>query len=42
MPYMLAMAAAKVGHPMAFVVLVIPDDRLLHTGLPMFRAARLN
>jgi hypothetical protein len=39
---MLAMTAAKVGHPMAFVVLVIPDNRLLHTGLPVFRAAVLN
>lgn len=39
---MLAMAAVKVGHPMAFVVLVIPDNRLLHTALPMFRVALVN
>ncbi len=36
MPHMLAMAAAKVGHPMTFLILVITDNGLLHNDAPRF------
>lgn len=32
MPHMLAMSTAKIGHPMTFFILVIPDNVLLHDG----------
>lgn len=34
MAHMLAMPAAEVCDPVTFFVLMIPDDRLLHPGLP--------
>jgi hypothetical protein len=30
MAHMLSMTAGQIGNPIAIVVLVIPDDRLLH------------
>lgn len=32
MPYMLPMTACQISHPVAIVILVISDDRLLHIG----------
>jgi hypothetical protein len=32
MPHMLAMATAKIGYPMTFFILVIPDNVLSHDG----------
>jgi hypothetical protein len=31
MPYVLPMATGQIGHPIAVFVLVIPNDRLLHS-----------
>ena len=31
MPYVLSMATGQISHPIAVFVLVIPNDRLLHS-----------
>ena len=31
---MLTMAAGQIGHPMSFFVLMVADDRLIHTARP--------
>ena len=40
MPHMLTMATAKIGYPVTFFILVIPNYALLHDGTLTFSTSR--